>query len=514
MYLLKKVNGNLHSHVVTYPVPVNINYFFGFGFLAMVSLVMQILTGVFLSMHYTAHVSHAFFSVEHIMRDVNSGWFLRLLHANGASFFFIVLYIHIAKGLFYESFSYPRNHLWMSGIVIFLLTMATAFMGYVLPWGQMSFWGATVIINLFTAIPIVGEDIATFLWGGFSVANPTLNRFFSLHYLLPFVILGLVIVHLGLLHAVGSTNVLNSAKSVNNIFFYPYFFVKDFVGFFAFFTILFFFVFFEPNYLGHPDNFIEANPMVTPLHIVPEWYFLPFYAILRSIPDKLGGVIFMFASILILFVYTLISFMGSNSQTGAIIMSKYRCTYKAGLFLFFLVVCFLGWLGSRTVDAPYVYHGQLCTFLYFFYFFYLLYIRNEELVVYYSLLAARVPQHFLGSSNVSTASFNISAGSRSADVLASFVSKLNNVWSNVLTNNVTFGVAGSSDVSGVRSVNTRLPIYLQKLGAADATVLSSYTPNQSGGLIRNTNLFGTQTKKLGSFGLKFSSTAVGRSLGK
>ena len=499
MYLLKKLNGNLHSHVVTYPVPVNINYFFGFGFLSLVSLVMQILTGVFLSMHYTAHVSHAFFSVEHIMRDVNSGWFLRLLHANGASFFFIVLYIHIAKGLFYESFSYPRNHLWMSGIVIFLLTMATAFMGYVLPWGQMSFWGATVIINLFTAIPVVGEDIATFLWGGFSVANPTLNRFFSLHYLLPFVILGLVVVHLGLLHAVGSTNVLNSGKSVNNIFFYPYFFIKDFVGFFAFFTILFFFVFFEPNYLGHPDNFIEANPMVTPLHIVPEWYFLPFYAILRSIPDKLGGVIFMFASILILFVYTLVSFMGVNSQTGAVIMSKYRCTYKVGLFLFFLVVCFLGWLGSRTVDAPYVYHGQLCTFLYFLYFFYLLYIRNEELRIYYSLLAARPPQHFLVSAERSS---SVGVGSRSADVLVSFARKFNNIWSSLLASK------GSFDTSGGRFVNIMLPVYLQKLQPSNVNGLI-YTV----GSLRNasafsgrTNIFCTKLEKTCISGGKYTST--------
>lgn len=392
MFFLKKIHKSLHSHIISYPVPLNLNYFFGFGFLAMICLVLQLATGIFLSMHYTAHVSFAFASVEHIMRDVNYGWFLRLLHANGASFFFIVVYIHIARGLYYESYGHPRQYIWMSGIVIFLLMMATAFMGYVLPWGQMSFWGATVIINLFTAIPVVGEDIATFLWGGFSVDNPTLNRFFSLHYLLPFVILGLVIVHLSLLHAVGSTNVFNSSKSVNNIFFYPYFFVKDFVGFFGLFIFLFYFVFFQPNALGHPDNFIEANPMVTPLHIVPEWYFLPFYAILRSIPDKLGGVICMFASILVLFFFSLISFAGTSSNTKMLVHSKYRKILRLHLFVFFFVVCCLGWLGAHTVDAPYVFYGQFCTFFYFFYFLSLRFFRHLELSFYFSILtpAARV----------------------------------------------------------------------------------------------------------------------------
>ena len=290
------------SHIISYPTPINLNYMWSFGSLAGLGLVIQIITGIFLAMHYTPHVDLAFNSVEHIMRDVNNGWLIRYIHANGASFFFIVTYIHIFRGLYFGSYMYPRGFLWCSGVIIFLLMMATAFMGYVLPWGQMSFWGATVITNLFSAIPFIGGLIVEWLWGGFSVDNATLNRFFSLHYLLPFLIAGLALVHLSLLHTAGSGNPLGINTNIDSITFYPYFYSKDVFAFLLYVFFLCFFVFYFSNFLGHSDNYIPANPLVTPPHIVPEWYFLPFYAILRSIPHKLGGVIAMFAALLI--VYT------------------------------------------------------------------------------------------------------------------------------------------------------------------------------------------------------------------
>src|SRR3990167_4842275 len=293
----------VNNHIIDYPTPINLNYFYGFGSLAGIMLVVQILTGIFLAMHYTPHIDLAFNSVEHIMRDVNNGWLIRYTHANGASFFFIVVYVHIFRGLYYGSYITPREGLWCSGVVIFILMMATAFMGYVLPWGQMSFWGATVITNLFSAIPLIGESIVTWLWGGFSVDNPTLNRFFALHYLLPFILVALVILHLVALHRHGSNNPTGVEVKTpkDTIPFHPYYTIKDFVGFGVYFIIFAGFIFFAPNYLGHPDNYIEANPMVTPPHIVPEWYFLPFYAILRSVPNKLVGVIAMFSAIGVLF---------------------------------------------------------------------------------------------------------------------------------------------------------------------------------------------------------------------
>jgi quinol-cytochrome oxidoreductase complex cytochrome b subunit len=275
----------LKHSLVDYPTPRNLNYFWNFGSIAGIMLVSQILTGVFLAMHYTPHTAYAFDSVEHIMRDVNYGWLVRYMHANGASMFFLVVFIHIFRGLYYGSYKAPREILWWLGIVILLLMMASAFMGYVLPWGQMSFWGATVITNLFSAIPIVGESIVTWLWGGFSVENPTLNRFFALHYLLPLVLVAVVMLHLVALHQHGSNNPLGiDAKGAQDkIPFHPYYTAKDFFGFSVFFLVFGYFVFFAPNYLGHPDNYTPANPMVTPAHIVPEWYFLPFYAILRAI---------------------------------------------------------------------------------------------------------------------------------------------------------------------------------------------------------------------------------------
>jgi len=349
------------SHIINYPSPVNLNYMWSFGSVAGLSLVIQIITGIFLAMHYTPHVDYAFSSVEHIMRDVNNGWLIRYLHANGASMFFIVTYSHIFRGLYFGSYMNPRGPLWGSGVAIFLIMMGTGFMGYVLPWGQMSFWGATVITNLASAIPVVGEPIVQWLWGGFSVDNATLNRFFSLHYLLPFLIVGLVIVHLSLLHTVGSNNPLGINKNVDTISFYPYFYVKDLLAFIAFIAFFSFFVFFYPNTLGHADNYIPANPLVTPAHIVPEWYFLPFYAILRSIPDKLGGVVAMVGAILILAVLPIIN-------TSEIRSSKFRPIY--GIAYWFLVADFLllGWIGQKPVEAPYIEVGQVATVFYFLFF--------------------------------------------------------------------------------------------------------------------------------------------------
>jgi ubiquinol-cytochrome c reductase cytochrome b subunit len=263
----------------------------GFGSLAGICLVIQIATGIFLAMHYCAHVDMAFVSVEHIMRDVNCGWLLRYMHANGASMFFITVYMHMFRGLYYGSYSSPREVVWVVGVVILLLMIITAFIGYVLPWGQMSFWGATVITSLASAIPIVGNDITYWLWGGFSVDNATLNRFFSLHYLLPFIIAGASVVHLAALHQHGSNNPLGIQGIFEKISFYPYLYTKDLVGWVSFIIFFGIFVFWFPNVLGHSDNYIAANPMSTPAHIVPEWYFLPTYAILRSIPNKLGGVL-------------------------------------------------------------------------------------------------------------------------------------------------------------------------------------------------------------------------------
>jgi len=348
----------IDSHIINYPTPINLNYMWSFGSAAGICLVIQIVTGIFLAMHYTPHVDYAFNSVEHIMRDVNNGWLIRYLHANGASMFFIVVYSHIFRGLYYGSYMYPRGTLWASGVVIFLLMMATAFMGYVLPWGQMSFWGATVITNLFSAIPVVGPSIVEWLWGGFSVDNATLNRFFSLHYLMPFLIAGVTLVHLSLLHKEGSNNPLGINTNLETIPFYPYFYVKDLLFFFIFLAVFSFFLFFYPNTLGHPDNYIPANPLVTPPHIVPEWYFLPFYAILRSIPDKLGGVAAMGGAIVILLALPIIN-------TSKIRSSKFRPIFRF-LYCFWVADFFiLGWIGQKPVESPYVEVGVCATIFYF-----------------------------------------------------------------------------------------------------------------------------------------------------
>ena len=346
------------SHIINYPTPINLNYMWSFGSTAGICLGIQILTGIFLAMHYSSHVDYAFSSVEHIMRDVNNGWLIRYLHANGASMFFIVTYCHIFRGLYFGSYMNPRGPLWNSGVIIFLLMMGTGFMGYVLPWGQMSFWGATVITNLASAVPVIGGAIVEWLWGGFSVDNATLNRFFSLHYLLPFVIAGLVGVHLSLLHTAGSNNPLGINKNVDTVSFYPYFYVKDLLAFFVLLSMFSFFVFFYPNTLGHADNYIPANPLVTPAHIVPEWYFLPFYAILRSIPDKLGGVIAMVAAILVLLLLPVIN-------TSEIRSSKFRPIYSVAYWFLVSDFLLLGWIGQKPVETPYIEVGQFATVFYF-----------------------------------------------------------------------------------------------------------------------------------------------------
>jgi quinol-cytochrome oxidoreductase complex cytochrome b subunit len=357
-----------------YPAPRNLSYWWNFGSLAGIALVLQIMTGVVLAMTYVAHVDMAFDSVERIMRDVNFGWLLRYAHSNGASMFFIVVYIHIFRGLYYGSYKTPRELLWMLGVVILLLMMATAFMGYVLPWGQMSFWAATVITNLFSAIPIFGETIVTWLWGGFSVGNATLGRFYSLHYLLPFVIVGVVALHLVALHQHGSNNPLGidlkSAKE--QLPFHPYYTIKDLFGLGVFLIVFALLVFYWPNLLGHPDNYIPADPLQTPPHIVPEWYFLPFYAILRAItfdiwfiPAKLIGVILMFGSIIVLLFLPWLD--GSPVRSG-----RFRPIFKWFFWVLLLDCVMLGYLGAHPPEGLYVVLAQIGTAYYFFHFLILL----------------------------------------------------------------------------------------------------------------------------------------------
>jgi len=375
-----------HSLGSKYPTPRNLNYWWNFGSIAGICLLMQILTGLFLAMHYTAQSGLAFDSVESIMRNVNYGWLLRYAHAVGASMFFVVVYIHIVRGLYFGSYKSPRELLWWFGLVIFLLMMATAFMGYVLPWGQMSFWGATVITNLFSAIPGVGQSIVHLLWGGFSVDNPTLNRFYALHFLLPFVIVGVVIFHIWALHQHGSNNPLGIDVKTpqDTIPFHPYYTVKDCVGFGVFFIVFSWFVFFAPNSLGDPDNYIPANPMVTPPHIVPEWYFLPFYAILRSMPDigipftsivfvssKLAGVIGMFGSILIFFFLPWIDRSNVRSAT-------FRPVFKIMFWVFLLNGFVLGYVGSQPPAGSMLIIGRIALAYYFLHFAILYYISGRE----------------------------------------------------------------------------------------------------------------------------------------
>jgi len=363
MKLLKKnpVLSLFNEFAVDSPLPSNINYTYNFGSLLALVLGIQILTGIFLAMHYTPNIDYAFNSVEHICRDVNYGWLIRYAHANGASFFFICVYIHIGRGLYYGSYSKPRVGLWYVGVIIYLIMMGTAFLGYVLPWGQMSFWGATVITNMLSAIPYVGTDLVYFVWGGFSVDNPTLNRFFSLHFLLPFLLAALAIIHLLFLHVHGSNNPLGISSNMDKLPLHPYYSYKDYFGFIIFGIFFSFVLFFYPNVLGHSDNYIPANPLVTPEHIVPEWYFLPFYAILRSIPNKLGGVLAMIGAILILLTLPILNISLIRS-------SYFRPIWKILFWLFVANFLLLGWIGGNPVEYPYVLIGQILTIAYFMYF--------------------------------------------------------------------------------------------------------------------------------------------------
>lgn len=367
----------INSHLIEYPTPSNLTLFWNYGFLAAMCLVTQLLSGIALAMHFTPHIDLAFLSVEHIMRDVNGGWLIRYIHANGASMFFITVYIHIARGLYYGSYMQPRGLVWTLGVIVLILMMATAFMGYVLVWGQMSFWAATVITNFFTAFPIIGDKIVTLLWGGFSVDNATLNRFFSLHYLLPFLIAGVVVVHMAAVHNDGSNNPLGISSHADKISFFPYFFIKDTLGLVGGLIFFSFFVYYSPNSLGHSDNYIPANPMSTPEHIVPEWYFLFAYAILRSIPNKLMGVLALFASLLVLLLLPLIN-------TSAVRSSLYRPLYQK--FFWFLVADFflLSYLGQAPAESPYIEVGQIATIYYFGFFILLVPIlgRLEKNLVY------------------------------------------------------------------------------------------------------------------------------------
>ena len=355
--------GLVHSSFIAYPVPRNLNYFWTFGAILMFMLIIQIITGITLAMHYVASAGMAFNSVEHIMRDVNYGWLIRYLHSNGASFFFLAVYMHIFRGMYYGSYKAPREVLWILGVIIYVLMMATAFMGYVLPWGQMSFAGATVITNLFTAIPLVGTGIAHWLWGGYAVGDPTLNRFFALHYLLPFMILGVVILHVWALHVTGQNNPDGvEVKDIrrDTVPFTPYATIKDLFAATVFFVIYAWFVFFIPNYLLDADNFNPANPLVTPAHIVPEWYLLPFYAILRAIPNKLAGVVVMGAAIVLLAFLPWL-------DTSPIKSAKYR-PLKRFFFAVFVFCCVgLGYMGSQEVSDSATLIARLLALGYFGY---------------------------------------------------------------------------------------------------------------------------------------------------
>jgi ubiquinol-cytochrome c reductase cytochrome b/c1 subunit len=357
------IGGLIHSSFVSYPTPRNLNYWWTFGGILSFMLGVQIITGIVLAMHYTPHVDLAFKSVEGIMRDVNYGWLLRYLHSNGASMFFVAVYIHMFRGMYYGSYKEPREVLWILGVIIYLLMMATGFLGYTLPWGQMSFWGATVITNFFSAIPGVGETVVTWLWGGYAIGNPTLNRFYSLHYLLPFVIAGVVVLHVWALHVVGQNNPagIEPKSDKDTVPFTPYATAKD--GFFitVFMLVLAWFVFYIPNFLGHADNYIPANPAVTPQHIVPEWYYLPFYAILRAVPDKLLGVVALFGSIIILAFLPWL-------DTSRVRSARYRPLYRQFFWLFVAVCVGLGWLGAKPAEGIYTVIARVLTIYYFAHF--------------------------------------------------------------------------------------------------------------------------------------------------
>jgi ubiquinol-cytochrome c reductase cytochrome b/c1 subunit len=353
----------MHHELNEYPTPRNLNYCWNFGSLAGITLVIMIITGIALAMHYTPDAKSAFDSVEHIMRDVNFGWLIRNLHSTGASMFFAVVYIHMFRGLYYGSYKAPRELLWLLGMVILVLMMATAFMGYTLPWGQMSFWGATVITNLFSAIPLVGSSLLTWLQGGFSIGDPTLHRFFALHYLLPFVIVGVVVLHLWALHRFGSNNPLgvDVKGPQDTIPFHPYYTIKDAMGLAIFVLIYAYFVFFIPGYLLSPDNSIPANPLLTPAHIVPEWYLLPYYAILRAIPDKFFGVVALFGAIAVLFLVPWL-------DTSRVRSAKFRPVYRKCFWLLVIVWITLAYCGAKPPEGYYLVVARLAAVYYFVHF--------------------------------------------------------------------------------------------------------------------------------------------------
>lgn len=362
------------KHELTeYPVPRNLNYMWSFGFLAMFVLVTQLVSGIFLAMHYKPDVVMAFDSVQHIMRDVNYGWLIRYIHSTGASAFFAIVFIHIGRTLYYGSYRRPREFLWWTGLVLLLLLMATAFMGYLLPWGQMSFWGAQVITALFGVTPVIGDDIVTWLRGDFVVGDATLTRFFALHYLFPFIICAAVAIHVVALHWVKSSNPSGiTLHAKDNIPFHPYFTIKDLFGLGVFLIVFCGFVFFAPEFWIMPENNVPADPMVTPPHIVPEWYFLPFYAILRSIPDPLGGVVAMFLSILI---FAAMPWLDRSKVPGG---ALYRPGYRIMIYVFLLDVLVLGYVGAQAAEAPYILIGRIATFIYFGLFLLLPFISKRE----------------------------------------------------------------------------------------------------------------------------------------
>ncbi|NOX43957.1 MAG: cytochrome b/b6 [Gammaproteobacteria bacterium] len=362
------------KHELTeYPTPRNLSFWWNFGSLAGIVLVIQIITGIFLAMHYKPDASLAFDSVEHIMREVNYGWLIRFMHSTGASAFFAMIFIHMARTLYYGSYRAPRELMWWTGQVLLLLLMATAFMGYLLPWGQMSYWGAQVITSLFGAVPFLGDEMVIWLRGDFTVGNATLTRFFALHYLLPFIIVAAVIIHLVALHAVRSSNPSGiNLKDKNNIPFHPYFTVKDLFGISVFFTVYSYFVFFNPNLLIEADNYIPANPMQTPAHIVPEWYFLPFYAILRAVPDLVGGVIAMALSVMI---FAAMPYLDRSKIPGG---ARYRPIFRIMFYLFMLDILVLGYVGAHPPEGFLVPLGQIATFFYFAAFAFLRFFSKWE----------------------------------------------------------------------------------------------------------------------------------------
>nr|AEK48371.1 apocytochrome b [Peripatoides sympatrica] len=354
--LMKIINNSL----IDLPTPSNLNYMWNMGSLLGLCLIIQVISGMMIAMHYSDHINMAFFSIIHTSRDVNYGWYYRYFHANGASFFFICMYIHISRGIYYGSYKF--NNTWNIGVILLFITMATAFLGYVLPWGQMSFWGATVITNLMSAIPYIGTMIVQWLWGGFTIDNATLTRFFSLHFIMPFIIMALVIIHLFFLHSSGSNNPLGLKSNLDKISFHPYFSIKDMLGMLIMSFFLMMLILFFPFKLSDPENYIPANPLVTPIHIQPEWYFLFAYAILRSIPNKLGGVLALIMSIFILFI---LPFSFKSKFQSSILYPLNQFIF----WMFIIVVLLLTWIGARPVEIPYIFIGQMLTIMYFMFYF-------------------------------------------------------------------------------------------------------------------------------------------------